>query len=73
MPITPAQRAELRRLLERTTPGPWEIQESFHGDAWEVRAPDHTFPVCSSINANTADLEFIVAVRRLLPALLEEE
>jgi len=62
----------LRDLCTRVTPGPWAKRESWHGDAWDVKAPGKTFPVCSSINADTTDLEFIIAARMYLPVLLEE-
>ena len=61
-----------RRLCDETTSGPWELRESRHGDAWEVVSPKKPLPICSSINADATDLEFITTVRAVFPLLLDE-
>lgn len=64
--LTPETIAELRRLAEAATPGPWEAR---YGVSWEAR-------VCATTSSladvdSTANAELIAAAVNALPGLLD--
>lgn len=66
-PITPEQRAELRRLHEAATPGPWSKRGSgvyFH-NSWPYA------PVVDDDRIGPENALLIAAARNALPALLD--
>ena len=72
--ITNEQITEWRRLAEAATPGPWEeVAES--GEWWMTTATDEDgslYVIPDTANMNQADVDFIVASRSAVPALLAE-
>lgn len=76
--MTEEQIAELRGLLSRATPGPWEV---YDGDAAIVLAfPDHVAttildtlpPDCRTAIEAEKNAALIAAARTALPGLLDE-
>ena len=64
--LTPETIAELRRLAEAATPGPWAAR---YGVSWEARVCATTGSL-ADVNS-TANAELIVAAVNALPALLD--
>ena len=74
--LTPEKLAELRRLLERATPGPWHAWD--RGIGYEVHAevehnPIHCVPLNSEFRETFrgTDARLIVAAVNALPGLLD--
>lgn len=71
---TPEKRAELRRLADAATPGPWEA-ESYDTDGWRgVIWGDTGAEGAPRLGADMplADAKFCAAARTAVPALLDE-
>ena len=74
--VTPEIQAELRRLLERATPGPWHAWD--RGIGYEVHTEVEHNPIrCDPLNSGFRetfggpDAQLIVAAVNALPALLD--
>ena len=74
--LTPEIQAELRRLLERATPGPWHAWD--RGIGYEVHTEAEHNPIhCVSLNSEFretfrgTDARLIAAAVNALPALLD--
>ena len=74
--LTPEIQAELRRLLERATPGPWHAWD--RGIGYEVHTEAEHNPIhCVSLNSEFRetfrgpDARLIAAAVNALPALLD--
>jgi hypothetical protein len=81
--MTPEQRAELRRIADAATSGPWEIQGPWpevtlyqYQDEEDPRAPNKIASLgeCRGHDnvKDDPDAAFIAAARTALPALLDE-
>ena len=70
--LTDAEIAGLERLEKAATPGPW-CEDPEGAPPWFIMAGDPSIdvPCVGEINT-TADMEFIINARRLVPRLLAE-
>jgi hypothetical protein len=84
--VTPAERAQLRKLADAATPGPWrpgqydDHKGEWHDSTWfdvrHITADDRTVIVGQSDAADNlptkvADAAFIASARTAVPALLD--
>lgn len=82
--LTEERLAELRRLCEAATPGPWSVRgdarPDYYGNCyWWIRGPEgYRYVVCNDAQSaeggvtRREDAEFIAAAREALPALIDE-
>ena len=68
----PATRARLREMLEKATPGPWEVRDAMNDRGWIVDHEKGGVCACEDISDDAkADAVFIAAARNVLPGLLD--
>jgi len=86
--LTPERLAELRRLHEAATPGPWKLWNGWgpvagteymvvyrigpEGDEWVGIIADYRYPPSADLYAKREDAELVAAARNALPELLDE-
>ena len=81
--VTPEYLAELKRLCDEATPGPWVkdgewvVPEGFDNDAWVTGDEDCPMPVVgmwihdNELLITGKDARFIAAARTAIPALIQ--
>jgi hypothetical protein len=69
--LTPERLAELRRLHEAATPGPWGTYKSLNG--WHITVPPSNDPLHLGLVGNQGnDMMLCATARNALPDLLDE-
>ena len=74
MTIDPKRLKEWARLANEATSGPWKTNiKQYHDEwgVWQIDTPSSPHIIRSLIDAKPSDLEFIVAAREAVPALIE--
>lgn len=74
--LTPERRAELKRLCEQATPGPWEVTDESCARCRKENTHEYAIYAIPQGNHDQfirkEDADFIAAARTALPSLLEE-